>query len=58
MTKRIVMALVNNAHPSEAHLALPGEKRAARALEREGKIKIRRTRELCAGYREWWASLA
>jgi hypothetical protein len=47
-----------NGHPWDATcVALPEEKRAATRLERRGIVSIRRTKDLCGGYREWWVKL-
>lgn len=55
--KRALLAMCE-ASSSEVHVANPEDKAAARALEREGKIVVRRTNDRCGGLIEWWIKLA
>jgi hypothetical protein len=54
---RVIMAILRNAAPGEAHFALPQEKRVVAQLERRGLVVVRRTNTRCGGYLEWWARL-
>ena len=40
-----------------AHCASPDDKAAAISLEQRGLVTIRRTDELCGGFKEWWVRL-
>jgi hypothetical protein len=53
----VIMAILRNAAPGEAHFALPKEKRVVAQLERRGVVSVRRTSIRCGGHLEWWARL-
>lgn len=50
--------MARNAEGGEVHDAWPHEKRVVAKLEARGLVTVRRTKERCGGFEEWWYRMA